>query len=185
MIRRLALIGSVAVLSAVAFAPKAQAQTQDIDFGVTINNNCIFSGVTTGNLAQNGASGQWLESSSGLGGIGARIGGVAVAQISCPAGGTLAVGLPVKMAAPAAFVDTAKQAMVFNGFNYTTTGSGGSGTGGLFDDGDWQKPTAPLTIPSGGAVNYTVGMVVGVKASGGGLPAGNYQYRVTLTATPN
>jgi hypothetical protein len=44
--RRLAVVSGLAVLSAVAFAPKAGAQTVDINFNGNISGICAFNKVT-------------------------------------------------------------------------------------------------------------------------------------------
>jgi len=48
--RRLALVAGVAALSAVAFSPKAQAQTANVDFEGAIGPACIINSVTNGIL---------------------------------------------------------------------------------------------------------------------------------------
>jgi hypothetical protein len=51
-LRRLALVSSIAALSAVAFNPTAQAEpaTQDINFAGTVPAVCTFSNTTAGSL---------------------------------------------------------------------------------------------------------------------------------------
>jgi hypothetical protein len=49
--RRLALVAGVATLSAVAFSPKAQAQTANVDFNGSIGSACIINSVSNGTLA--------------------------------------------------------------------------------------------------------------------------------------
>jgi len=177
MIRRLALVSGLAVLSAVAFAPKAGAvqTTQDVTFGGTIVALCAFTGTTAGVLA-NQANNAWVEGSNG--GIG-TIGTAASTTVKCTSGGQLAVSAPVKVAAPATFVDTIKQAVVSDGTNYT------SSTGTPFDSGTWNHPTTALTIPANINVPLKVSAVIGVNSTTGGVPVGTYTYKATLTATPN
>jgi type 1 fimbria pilin len=50
-IRRLALVAGVATLSAVAFSPKAQAQTTNVDFTGSIPATCTINSTTNGTLA--------------------------------------------------------------------------------------------------------------------------------------
>ena len=52
-LRRLALVGGIAALSAVAFSPKAQAQTANVDFNGSVGDACIINSVTNGTLVQN------------------------------------------------------------------------------------------------------------------------------------
>ena len=49
-LRRLALVTGVAALSAVAFSPKAQAQTTNVDFSGTVPATCAINSTTTGTL---------------------------------------------------------------------------------------------------------------------------------------
>ena len=51
LIRRLALVAGVATLSAVAFSPKAQAQTTNVDFTGSIPATCTINSTTNGTLA--------------------------------------------------------------------------------------------------------------------------------------
>jgi hypothetical protein len=63
-LRRLALIsGIAAVFSAVAFNPKAQAETKDINFSGTIARICTFGENTDGVLA---AGDGWVEGTTGI-----------------------------------------------------------------------------------------------------------------------
>ncbi len=175
--RRLALVSGLAVLSAVAFAPKAGAvqTTQDVTFGGSIVASCTFTGTTAGVLANQGSN-AWVEGSNG-GGIG-NIGTAASTTVKCTSGGQLAVSAPVKVAAPATFVDTIKQAVVSDGTNYTSSST-------PFDNTTWNQPTTALTIPVNINVPLKVSAVIGVNNTTGGVPVGTYTYKATLTATPN
>lgn len=180
MIRRLALVSSLAVLSAVAFASQAVAQAvpQDVDFNGNITGTCTFTGTQNGTLATT-PNNPWVEASTGTT-IGTT-GNGGQTTVNCTSGGTLSVAAPVRVAAPAAFVDTIKQAVVYDGIaNAFTSG------GDPFDNSGWSKSTTPLTIPANTNRLLRVGMITGVNNVGGGaVPTGTYTYRVTLTATPN
>ncbi|MGF2037716.1 MAG: hypothetical protein RMZ43_020745 [Nostoc sp. CmiVER01] len=178
MIRRLALVISIAVLSAVAFAPKAGAvpATQDVTFNGTVVGVCTFTGTTAGALV-NQNNNAWVEASTGST-IG-NIGTAAQTTVNCTSGGQLAVSAPVKVAAPANFTDTIKQAVVYDGTNFS------SSTGTAFDTAGWAKPTTALTIPANTNRTLNVAAIIGVNNVSSGVPVGTYNYKVTLTATPN
>jgi hypothetical protein len=180
MIRRLALVSGLAVLSAVAFASQAGAQAvpQDVEFGGNITGTCTFTNTTPGTLAATGNN-PWVEASTGttIGNTGT--GGQTT--VNCTSGGALSVAAPVKVAAPAAFVDTVKQAVV-----YDATANAFTSAGGPFNNSGWNKSTTALTIPANTNRILRVGMVAGLTTAGtGAVPTGTYTYRVTLTATPN
>ncbi|MUG95075.1 hypothetical protein F7734_23000 [Scytonema sp. UIC 10036] len=95
----------------------------------------------------------------------------------------ISVAAPVKVTAPTGFVDTTRQALVYGATadsNTTTSSSVGTAL--------WDNPaimsTSPLNITPG---NHTlkVGMNAGQVTGSTPPPAGVYQYKVTLTATPN
>ncbi|PSB45542.1 hypothetical protein C7B67_21310 [filamentous cyanobacterium Phorm 6] len=181
MIRRLALVSGLAVLSAVAFASQAGAQAvpQDVQFGGNITGTCTFTGTTAGTLATTGVNNPWVEASTGTT-IG-TIGTAGQTTVNCTSGGALSVAAPVRVAAPAAFVDTIKQAVV-----YDATANAFTSAGAPFDTGGWTKPTTALTIPANTNRVLRVGMITGLNTIGtGAVPSGTYTYRVTLTATPN
>ena len=104
MRRRLALVSTLAVLSAVAFAPKAGAQavpaTQNVDFTANLAGTCTFTGTTAGTLAVNGPFRNWLEASSARGTRGQT-------TVNCTSGGQLAVSLPVLVTGPAGYTPSA------------------------------------------------------------------------------
>ncbi len=177
--RRLAVVSGLAVLSAVAFAPKAGAQTVDINFSGTVTGTCAFSGTTAGALGQNSPN-SWVEGAGGIPGMSTAF-SAATTTVNCTSGGTVSVSAPVKVAAPAAFVDTVKQALV-----YDATANAYTSAGGPFDSVLWNQTTAPLAIPANTNRTLRVGVVAGVRNFGvGAPPAGTYNYKVTLTATPN
>ena len=180
MIRRLALVSGLAVLSAVAFASQAGAQAvpQDVQFGGNITGTCTFTGTTAGTLVAT-PNNPWVEASTGTT-IG-TIGTAGQTTVNCTSGGALSVAAPVRVAAPATFVDTIKQAVV-----YDATANAFTSAGAPFDNGGWLKSTTALTIPANTNRVLRVGMITGLNTVGtGAVPTGTYTYRVTLTATPN
>ena len=85
-IRRLALVAGVATLSAVAFSPKAQAQTTNVDFTGSIPATCTINSTTNGTLA--------LKSPSALvawGGGNQAAGTPGSINVSCNAGTTFTI----------------------------------------------------------------------------------------------
>jgi hypothetical protein len=121
----------------------------------------------------------WVEASTGTT-IGTT-GNAGQTTVNCTSGGALSVAAPVQVVAPAGFVETIKQAVV-----YDATANAFTSAGGPFNNSGWSKPTAALTIPANTNRVLRVGMIAGVTTPGGGaVPSGTYTYRVTLTATPN
>lgn len=178
MIRRLALVCGLAVLSTVALESQSQAQvTQDVNFNGSVVGVCTFTGTTAGTLATQNSN-AWLEASNGTT-IG-TIGTSGQTTVRCTNGGQLSVSAPVKVTAPTAFVDTVRQAVV-----YDSTANAFTSAGGPFDNSGWSKPTAALAMPINTDRVLRIGAVVGVNNTTGGVPFGTYSYRVTLTATPN
>lgn len=178
MIRRLALVGSLAVLSAVAFVSKANAQVQPVDFNGTVTSACTFTGTTSGILVQGGGpTGSWVEGTGSIPGFGTGTQGSST--INCASGGQLTTSVPIQFAAPPGFTPAVVQSVVYDGTNYTSANNGGN-----FDTGAWTKPTNPLIIPANTNTNLQVGMVAGSR-TGATVPAGTYSYQVTLTASSN
>jgi hypothetical protein len=102
--RRLAVVSGVAVLSAVAFAPKAGAQTVDINFGGNLPSICTFSATAAGTLGQFSSTVPYVEASNGT-----TIGSIGTAgstTVNCSNGGQVTVATPVKVGAPGGFTDT-------------------------------------------------------------------------------
>lgn len=176
--RRLAVVSGLAVLSAVAFAPKAGAQTVDINFNGTIPGTCAFTSTTPGTLAQYTPTSSFVEASNSTG-VG-TVGTAGTTIVNCTSPGQITVGLPVKIAAPSTFTDTTKHAVVYDSVaNANTSTSAGTAvwTTGLL--------TTPLAIPANTSRTLRVGMLVGVPGNTAGVPTGTYNYKVTVTATAN
>jgi hypothetical protein len=175
-LRRLALVSSIAALSAVAFNPKAQAEpaTQDINFAGSVPAVCTFSNTTAGSLVS--ANGRL----KGTGGLANVAGGTyGTTSVVCNGGAALSVAAPVQVTAPAGFTAVNTQTIVYD-WNYgewlrTVPTSGDVMFNGLNSD--------PLTLGANQPRSYGVGMVV-VPTNDIVLP-GSYSYNVTLTATPN
>jgi len=175
-LRRLALIsGIAAVLSAVAFNPKAQAETKDINFSATVAKLCTFGTTTDGTLA---AGDGWVEGSTGIPTL--AVGTAGTTTLSCNSAAAVSAGIPVKVSAPTTFTDPNRQSVLYDteGNQYAT-----SYTGTRL----WTAySAASVTIPADTSRNFKVGMNAGAAAgTAGNVVAGTYTYKVTVTATPN
>ncbi len=172
---RLALITGIAALSAVAFNPKAQAETKNVNFAATVAKLCTFSGTASGTLAP--ADG-WLEGSGGVPGL--DIGTSGSTTLSCNGAATVSAGVPVKLSAPAGFVDTNRQSVVYDA---ETTSAASSSTG----DRLWTGFTnSSITVPADASRVLKVAMSAGAApGTVGNVVAGTYSYKVIVTATPN
>ena len=175
-LRRLALVSSMAALSAVAFNPKAQAEpaTQDINFAGSVPAVCTFSNTTAGSLV--GANGRL----KGTGGLANVAGGTyGTTSVVCNGGAALSVAAPVPVTVPAGFTAVNTQTIVYDptyGQNLRTVPTSGD----VMFNG---LNSAPLALGANEFHSYRVGMVV-VPTNDTIVP-GSYSYNVTLTATPN
>ena len=175
-LRRLALIsGIAAVFSAVAFNPKAQAETKTVNFAATVAKLCTFSGTTSGTLAPGDG---WLEAAGGIPGL--EIGTSGSTTLSCNGAATVSAGVPVKISAPNGFDDTNRQSVVYDG---ETTNAASSSTGTRL----WAAYTnSSITVPADASRVLKVAMSAGAApGTVGNVVAGTYSYKVIVTATPN
>jgi hypothetical protein len=162
MIRRLALTSGLAVLSACALAPKAQAQNaaapseETIMFSATVGSVCTFSDTKAGILGQSTSGLSTLE--------GGTAGETVVDCTSEP--NNITVTAPRQVTAPSSFNQGLSRAFV----SYGTETVSSDGPGPSF-----------LNVPAGEAT-LQVNMDV---ESNGPLPPGLYEYEVTVTASPN
>jgi hypothetical protein len=174
-LRRLALIsGIAAVFSAVAFNPKAQAETKDINFSGTIARICTFGANTDGVLA---AGDGWVEGTTGIPSL--NTGTAGSITLTCNGYATVSAGLPVRLSAPIGFIDPHRQSVIYD----TETQQHASNyTGTRF----WTNYYATnMTIPADTSRTFKVGMSAGSQGTAGNVVAGTYSYKVTVTATPN
>lgn len=174
-LRRLALITGIAALSAVAFNPKAQAETKTVNFAATVAKLCTFSGTTSGTLAPGDG---WLEAAGGIPGLDTGTSGSTT--LSCNGAATVSAGVPVKISAPAGFDDTNRQSVVYDA---ETTNAASSSTGTRL----WAVYTNPsITVPADQSRVLKVAMSAGAApGTAGNVVAGTYSYKVIVTATPN
>ena len=172
---RLALITGIAALSAVAFNPKAQAETKTVNFAATVAKLCSFSSTTSGTLAPGDG---WLEAAGGIPGL--EIGISGSTTLSCNGAATVSAGVPVKLSAPAGFDDTNRQSVVYDA---ETTNAASSSTGTRL----WAGYTnSNIAVPADQSRVLKVAMSAGAApGTAGNVVAGTYSYKVIVTATPN
>ncbi|MDZ8225794.1 MULTISPECIES: hypothetical protein [unclassified Nostoc] len=168
MIHRLAVVSALAILSAVAFPSKSEAQaTQDVNFNGTIAESFTFDiGSVNNPTPSAGFSGNSFEGSADV-------------NISCATSAFISVSAPKRIAAPSAFNDAFRKARVRFGNSSTSTGVGSADGFPLWSDSD----SAPLAISSCTGNPLVVEMIAG-STDAGSAPVGSYIYTVTLTATP-
>ena len=162
MIRRLIVTSVLAVLSAAAIAPKANAQSIDVPFTGTVGGACTFSGLTPGKLA--------TEAPGDLNGLYSYTNGGTDGKvsISCNRASSLKVSKPVQTQGPQ-FTPTTylAEARAPSG-KYTYISQNGSG--------------APLTIAtSTNPIPLRIRMKFYSRSS---LTPGTYGFKTTLTVTP-
>lgn len=177
-LRRLALVSSMAALSAVAFNPKAQAETADVTFSGNIPMSCAFSSTTAGTLA---ASGGWIEAAGNIPGFDKGTSGSTT--LSCNGSATVSPSAPIKVSAPDAFDDTNAQSLIYIADN----DDGNRIVSSYSGSAPWQDYASnnsnAIPIPANTPRVITVGMAAG--SSNGTVVPGSYNYKVTVTATGN
>ena len=177
-LRRLALVSSIAALGAVAFNPKAQAETADVTFSGNIPFACSFSSTTGGTLAANAYKAGWVEAAGGSV-SGLDIGNSGLTTLSCNGAATVSPSSPVKESAPDAFDDSNKQSIIYSE-DSGEVASSSTGTA------PWTYPgfdNPSISIPANTSRTLKVAMTVG--KDNGTVLAGSYIYKVTVTATAN
>lgn len=174
MLAKLTLSGLV-IVGACLCMPKAAAQTATavIPFSGSIVPQCIFSNQTPGTLA---ASGNALVSSGGTGANAANV------DLECNAPSTLSISNPVLDGtlppSPLALIVTTAAAVL----NASAVAACSSNTATVTVAASTCNGPSTLPILSLTPTPLTVHMTAQGSSS---LPAGTYNYRVTLTANPN
>ncbi|MBE9220477.1 hypothetical protein IQ222_17165 [Dolichospermum flos-aquae LEGE 04289] len=177
-LRRLALVSSMAALSAVAFNPTAQAQLdEEVTFAGDILFTCSFSSTTAGSLRSRGG---WMEAAGNIPGFDKGTAGSTT--ISCNGPALVSPSAPTKVSAPAGFDDSNAQSLIYiadnaNGSRFVSS-SRGNGPWGSY-----ASNVAGIPIPTNTPRVLTVGMATG--SGSGSVVAGIYDYKVLVTATPN
>jgi hypothetical protein len=175
MIHRLTAVSIFAVLNALAFPSKSEAQaTQDVNFNGNITATIT---IKIGSPANPTPSiGFSPNSTSGK----AQLIGTADVSISCTTTVFFfSVSVPQRIAAPSGFDDTFRKARIRSG-NRMTTAEVGSSTG---FPGWGDSFPEPLSISGCISEPLVVEMIAG-SANAQSNPVGSYIYKVTLTATP-
>ena len=175
MIHRLTAVSVFAVLNALAFPSKSEAQaTSDVNFNGNITATIT---IKIGSPANPTPSiGFSPNSTSGK----AQLIGTADVSISCTTTVFFfSVSVPQRIAAPSGFDDTFRKARIRSG-NRMTTAEVGSSTG---FPGWGDSFPEPLSISGCISEPLVVEMIAG-SANAQSNPVGSYIYKVTLTATP-
>jgi len=176
-LRRLALVSSIAALGAVAFNPKAQAENADVTFSGNVPFTCSFSSTTAGNLEGRGG---WIEAATNIPGFDKGTAGSTT--LSCNGPATVSPSAPIKLSAPAGFDDSNAQSLIYIAENAEGSKFVSSSRG----NGPWTDygpNIAGIPIPTNTSRVLKVGMATG--SSNGSVVAGNYSYKVTVTAVGN
>ncbi len=162
MIRRLALTAGFAILGAVAFAPKAHGQAapaaqEDVMFEGTVGSVCTLSDPTPGTLALD--ENPSILSSEAAGGESGTV------TVNCTGENQVSVTSVTAGEVPEGFTAQSAIATLSDGTNTTNSNA----------------PT-PLNVTNDADVPLEVDLVV---TSDTPLPAGSYEYTVTVSATPS
>lgn len=176
-LRRLALVSSIAALGAVAFNPKAQAETADVTFSGNIPFACSFSSTTPGALA---VSGGWIEGATNIPGFDKGTAGSTT--LSCNGPALVTPSAPIKLSAPTGFDDSNAQSLIYIADN----ADGSQFVSNSTNNGPWTSyasNTGGIPIPTNTPRVLQVGMATG--SSNGSVVAGSYSYKVTVTAVGN
>ncbi|MCC5628163.1 hypothetical protein LC613_08530 [Nostoc sphaeroides CHAB 2801] len=179
MIRRIALISSLAVLSAVAFTPKAQAQNADVDFTGTVPATCTINSTTNGTLALVNARNLLADATNGT---------PANLNVSCNAGTTFTITSVANngTALSGSATYAANIAGVFTSVRdgATTVANGNVSPNGLASiAGNPPGVAGALQVGPITNKNYAVDMSV-FNIGSTALPIGNYNVRVNVALTP-
>ena len=166
-----------AIVGSLAIAGQAQAQTVDVNFAGNVASTCTFGAPTAGVLEQAFSGADPVMAVEGVkAGIpfGVNGGGTAGSvTLNCSNGGSLSAAAPVGTA-PNGFTPATLQSVVYANDAYT---------GNAIGTKIWSSvDNTPITLPSG-VQTINVGMIVG-STTPGVAPTGTYNYKVTLTATP-
>ncbi|MDD1413650.1 hypothetical protein MEN41_02940 [Dolichospermum sp. ST_con] len=178
-LRRLALVSSIAALGAVAFNPKAQAETADVTFSGNIPMSCSFSSTTGGSLV---SSGGWVEA-AGNSVPGLDTGTSGSTTLSCNGSATVSPSAPIKVSAPDAFDGSNAQSIIYIAEN----ADGNRIVSSYSGSAPWQEYASnnsnAIPIPANTSRVLKVGMTAG--SGNGTVVPGSYNYKVTVTATAN
>ena len=176
--RRLTLVSGLVVLSAVALAPKAQAQNANVDFSGTIAKTCTINSFTNGTLALKDARTILADSTTGTPGK---------LNVSCNAGTTFTV---TSVANNGSTLSSGTFATAVDGA-FTTVRDGATtvAQGQVSPTGNAAITAAPGTpgaVQAGpiNAKDYSVDLSVFKVGTTSVLPPGTYNVRVNVALAP-
>lgn len=175
MVRRFALATGLIVLSALACAPKASAQSVTVDASATIPSSCLLSTLTPGVLVYNAAVGR-LGSLAGDGGTPATV------SINCNGPMNLTISPATLVVKPAAYTGTPTVCAVTVAPTSGTFGNAGYPNSDCTNSSTTNGNFITAAAGTSGTLQvsaYTVPVPVGTL-----LPQGNYTLRTTLTVAP-
>lgn len=174
-VRRLALVGSIAVLSAVAVTPKAQAQSATVDFTGTVPANCTINSKTNGTFGIVNDTFYSANSATGTKGT---------INITCNTNVTFTV---------ASIIDNGSDAGLFSSLNdldasvadgATLVAAGQISPSGTRYQGPIVYPINTAgTVLTGPITNKTYDVDMGI-ARAAKLKGGNYNIRANIVLTP-
>ncbi|WP_156427169.1 hypothetical protein [Leptolyngbya sp. NIES-2104] len=179
MKRRLALTGGLVILSALVCAPRASAQSVNVDASGTIAASCQFGTPTTGTLGAYYSSGEGrLTSFSGVAPAAAH----STVTITCNGPTNLTIAPPSLVTKPAAYTGSLTNCSVAV---VPTSGTFGSST---YNASSCTTPTTTsgnfVTNAAGTTGDLKVSQQATLTTGGALLPPGVYTMRTTLTAVP-
>ncbi|MEQ9235148.1 hypothetical protein [Coleofasciculus sp. E2-BRE-01] len=161
MIRKTLIASTLVLCGTLGFTSAVKAQTtEDVLFDGTIANSCTFENKVDGTLIQ-------AVGTNTLTSTGATAGSV---DITCQGAADLTMSAPVMISAPAEYDDATT--------TKTATATGTTALGANINLNDTDVAAVGLTL---GTNSLTVNMDAAHQST---LPAGTYQFGVTLTATP-
>jgi hypothetical protein len=166
----------LAIVSLLATATPAPAQTAEVPFSGTFGGACSFGSPTSGSLTQSGTLAA-IEGTTGIPGF--AFGSTGAVGLNCTSGGSLTTSVPVQVTAPSGFSPSVRQSLA----RLVGSGIETSASSGVAFNSAWNRPIAALPIPTGTHV-VNVGMIAGQDVNGN-VPVGNYSYSVTLSMTVN
>lgn len=181
--RRLALVSGMAVLSAVAFTPKAQAQSTTVDFTGSIPATCTINSTTAGTLALNNLR-ELKATVSPLVGTPGNI------NVTCNGGTTFTItsiannGSSLPSSSYAAAIDNTT-ANIIDGTTLVLRGDVSPNNNAATDAG--AKPINVASPVQPGPItnkDYKVELYIANYATNPVLPPGSYNVQVGITLTP-
>jgi hypothetical protein len=171
-LRRVALVAGIA-LSAVAFSPKAQAQTADVDFTGNVPATCTVNSVTPGTLAlvsQSGGTNNVLRT---------NVGSEGKINVSCNAGTTFTINSITNNGTDSAiFSNIVSNQTTQQGLFVSIANPSGNAIANSVSTNT--SPVQPGPIVN---QDYDVYLTL-INPGNASLPVGNYGFRVNVSLAP-